>query len=91
MRRDTRQRKRAFEGLSAIAGEEQMLRTLVRVIPSDKQALDAVMLKMGRMLAERVELIEREEVTGPDYYSTVRPHSSLGDQPPAPETIQLAS
>jgi len=25
------------------------------------------------------------------HYNTVRPHSSLGDQPPAPETIHLAS
>ena len=25
------------------------------------------------------------------HYNTVRPHSSLGDQPPAPETVQLAS
>ena len=25
------------------------------------------------------------------HYNTVRPHSSLGGQPPAPETIQLAS
>ena len=24
------------------------------------------------------------------HYNTVRPHSSLGGQPPAPETIQLA-
>ena len=24
-------------------------------------------------------------------YNTVRPHSSLGGQPPVPETIQLAS
>ena len=25
------------------------------------------------------------------HYNTVRPHSSLGGQPPAPETFQLAS
>lgn len=25
------------------------------------------------------------------HYNTVRPHSSLGGQPPAPETLQLAS
>ena len=25
------------------------------------------------------------------HYNTVRPHSSLGGQPPVPETIQLAS
>ena len=70
MRRDTRQRKHAMAGLRAIAGEERMLGTLVRVIRSGKQALDAVMLEMGRMVAESVMLIEREEVAGPDYYPT---------------------
>ena len=68
MRRDTRQRKRALAGLRAIAGEDRMLGTLVRVISSGKQALDAVMLEMGRMVAESVMLIEREEIAGPDYY-----------------------
>ncbi|MEK6634223.1 MAG: IS256 family transposase [Nitrospirota bacterium] len=47
-----------------------MLGTLVRVISSGKQALDAVMLEMGRMVAESVMLMEREEVAGPDYYPT---------------------
>ncbi|MDF0651145.1 MAG: IS256 family transposase [Nitrospira sp.] len=70
MRRDTRQRKHAMAGLRAMAGEERMLGTMVRVINSGKQALDAVMLEMGRMVAESVMLIEREEVTGPDYYPT---------------------
>ena len=70
MRRDTRQRKTALAGLRAIAGEEQMLGTMVRVISAGKQALDAVMLEMGRMVAESVMLIEREEMAGPDYYPT---------------------
>ena len=70
MRQDTRQRTHAMAGLRAIAGEERMLGTLVRVLHSGKQALDAVMLEMGRMVAESVMLIEREEITGPDYYPT---------------------
>jgi hypothetical protein len=55
-------------GLRAISDKERMLGTLVRVISSGKQALDAVMLEMGRMGAESVMLIEREEIAGPDYY-----------------------
>jgi putative transposase len=70
MRRDTRQRKKALAGLRALSGEQQRLGALVRVIRSGKQALDAVMLEMGRMVAESVMLIEREEVAGPDYYPT---------------------
>jgi transposase InsO family protein len=38
-------------------------------------------------LKEAQILMERWRV----HYNTVRPHSSLGGQPPAPETIQLAS
>ena len=68
MRRDTRQRKHAMVGLRAIAGKERMLGALVRVINSGKQALDEVMREMGRMVAESVMLIEREEIAGPDYY-----------------------
>jgi len=68
MRQDTRQRKHAMAGLRVIAGEERMLGTLVRVIGSGKQALDAVMLEMGRMVAESIMLIEREELAGPNYY-----------------------
>lgn len=70
MRRDTRQRKHAMAGLRAISGEQQLLGVLTRVLHADKQALDAVMLEMGRMVAESVMLIEREEVAGPDYYPT---------------------
>ena len=70
MRQETRQRKHAMAGLRAISGEQQMLGALVRVIGSGKQALDAVMLEMGRMVAESIMLIEREELAGPDYYPT---------------------
>ena len=70
MRRETRQRKHAMAGLRALTGQDEMLGTLVRVISSGKQALDAVMLEMGRMVAESVMLIEREEGAGPDYFPT---------------------
>jgi len=70
MRHETRHRKHALAGLRAISGDQQLLGTLVRVIGSGKQALDAVMLERGRMVAESIMLIEREELAGPDYYPT---------------------
>ncbi len=70
MRSDTKQRKKARMGLRMIAGESQMLGLLTRVLHAGKQALDAVMLEMGRMVAESVMLIEREELAGPDYHPT---------------------
>ena len=42
-----------------------MLGTLVLVIRSGKQVLDAVMLERGRMVAKSVTLIKREEVASP--------------------------
>lgn len=70
MRADTKQRKQAMTGLKVIAGEQHMLGVLTRVVHTGKQALDAVMLEMGRMVAESVMLIEREELAGPDYHPT---------------------
>jgi len=59
-RRETQQRKRALVGLKRTAGMDWMLGPLVRVIRSWKHVLDAVMLEMGRMVAESVMLMERE-------------------------------
>jgi len=70
MRPDTKQRKKAMTGLREISGKQQMLGLLTRVLHTGKQALDAVMLEMGRMVAESVMLIEREELAGPDYHPT---------------------
>jgi transposase-like protein len=53
-----------------MAGEDRMLGTLVRIIESGKQALDGVMLEMGRVVAESIMLMEREETAGPDYHPT---------------------
>lgn len=76
-RRDIRQRKQPLAGLKTTAAIDWMLGTLVRVIHSGKQALDTVMLEMGRMVAESVLLMEREEIAGPEYYPTDR-HSGNG-------------
>jgi transposase-like protein len=70
MRIDTKQRKKAMAGFRQMTGQAQALGVLTRVITSGKQALDEVMLEMGRTLAESIMLIEREELTGPDYYPT---------------------
>jgi putative transposase len=70
MRIDTRKRKNAMVGLKAISGEQELLGTLFRVINQGKAALDGVMLDMGRMVAESIMLMEREELAGPDYYPT---------------------
>lgn len=70
MRIDTRKRKNAMVGLRQVSGEQVMMGQLFRVINQGKKALDEVMLDMGRMVAESIMLIEREELAGPDYYPT---------------------
>lgn len=52
MKRDPRQRTRAVAGLRAITGQDGMWRPLGRMLSSGKQARDAVMLEMGRLVAE---------------------------------------
>jgi len=70
MKIDTRRRKNAMAGMKQVSGEEQMLRTMFGVIQNGKKALDGVMLDMGRMVAESIMLMEREELAGPDYHPT---------------------
>lgn len=71
MRVETKHRKKATRSFKEMSvGEDKMLGVLTRVIANGKKALDEALLDMGRMLAESIMLIEREELTGPDYYPT---------------------
>jgi len=68
MRSDTRQWKKVLSGLRVMVGQDERWGTLLRVIRSGKQALDAARLEMGRRVAESLMLIEREALAGPDDY-----------------------
>ena len=68
MKLKTTQRKKAMSGFKQMTGEEQARQALFDVIAQGKQALDATFMDMGRMLAESIMLIEREELAGPDYH-----------------------
>lgn len=71
MKVETKQRKKTTRNFQTMSTEEdRMLGMLSRIIASGKRALDEALLDMGRMLAESIMLIEREELTGPDYYPT---------------------
>jgi transposase-like protein len=67
---DTKKRKKATSGFRQMTGEEQAIEILFKTISQGKQALDAVFLDMGKMMAESIMLIEREELSGPDYQPT---------------------
>lgn len=70
MKVETKQRKKAMGGFKQMTGSELAQQSLYRIMTEGKRALDDVFLTMGRMLAESVMLIEREELAGPDYHPT---------------------
>jgi putative transposase len=70
MRIDTKQRKKAMSGFREMSGSDKAKQALFKVISHGKQALDDVFIDMGRMLAESIMLMEREELAGPDYHPT---------------------
>lgn len=67
MKVETKKRKNAMGGFRQMTGEEQARNSLYRVISEGKRALDSVFLGIGQMVAESIMLMEREELSGPDY------------------------
>jgi putative transposase len=67
MRKDTIQRKNASKGFKAATGDDWMTDRLFQIIANGKQALDGAMMEIGRMMAESFLLMDREELSGPDY------------------------
>lgn len=67
MKETTRKRKKATIGFKEACGKQWMLEQLYRVYESGKQGFDLMMMKLGKMMAETIMYIDREEVAGPDY------------------------
>lgn len=70
MKVETKNRKNAMLGFKQMTGVEVAKQSLYRVMVEGKRAMDELFCDMGRMLAESVLLIEREELAGPDYHPT---------------------
>lgn len=68
MKEITRERKNAKRLFSDIEGGDWMKGQMVNIVTEGKKAFDACAMKMGRMLAETILYMEREEMTGPDYH-----------------------
>jgi transposase-like protein len=67
MKETTRKRKKAIVGFKEACGKQWMLEQLYRIYESGKQGFDSMMMKLGKMMAETIMYIDREEVAGPDY------------------------
>lgn len=70
MRAITRERKKNKRLLLEVSGGEWLKGEMVKIITQGKRAFDECAMKMGVMLAETMLYMEREEMTGPDYYPT---------------------
>lgn len=68
MRIDTKRRKNAMAGFKQMTGNELAQQSLQLIINQGKRALDDVFMSIGRMMAESIMLMEREELAGPDYH-----------------------
>jgi transposase-like protein len=67
MKKTTKQRKKARKGMEAAYGRSWLTEHLFLILAKGKQGFDAMMMELGRMMAETIMYIEREEVAGPDY------------------------
>ena len=70
MRADTKKRKKATQMLRATQEQEWWADQVVQVMLKGKRALDTAMLGIGRLVAETIMYMEREEKSGPDYHPT---------------------
>jgi len=67
MKETTRKRKKAILGFKEAVGRQWIVEQMYRIYESGKQGFDSMMLKLGKMMAETIMYIEREEIAGPDY------------------------
>ena len=68
MKESTRRRKNASKGFRQVGGDEWVRNRLYRVLAEGKLAFDGMMLEMGKMFAEAIMEMERQEKAGPDYH-----------------------
>lgn len=100
MRVNTRKRKKARRDFEQMYGKHEMIDRMYQIISQGKQGLDAFLLEIGRTMAETIMYIEREELSGPEYYpisSKIQKWASqggsiyLGDQKISVEHPRLRS
>jgi len=66
MKVDTKQRKKARKGFRDVYGNEQLTARMVHILQTGKKGLDSLVMDLGRMLAETIMDMEREERSGPE-------------------------
>jgi len=72
MTHETRQRKHTTKVFKALRGQDWLVDRMYRIMPQGKQSLDSFLLELGRLLAETIMDLDREEQAGPDYQPKTR-------------------
>lgn len=67
MKESTKKRKKAIRGIEQACGRQEILEQMYEVYAKGKAGFDIYMKEIGRMMAETIMYIEREEMAGPDY------------------------
>ncbi len=70
MKKSTRRRKEAASHIHQAVGQDLFSQRLVEVVSAGKTAFDAMSQELGKMLAEAIIYMDREQVSGPDYQPT---------------------
>ena len=68
MKRETRNRKNATKVFKQLNGESWLQDQVYRVVAGGKMAMDQIAAELGRTIMEAVMYMEREQLSGPDYY-----------------------
>ncbi len=67
MKETTKKRKKAIRGIEEACGRQEIIEQMYGIYAKGKEGFDVYMKEMGRMMAETIMYIEREEKAGPDY------------------------
>lgn len=68
MKDTTKRRKKANRSIQEIFGRQEINNRLYQIYSQGKKGFDVLMKEMGKMMAETIMYVEREEIAGPDYY-----------------------
>lgn len=70
MKINTKQRKQTATQIQQLFGAEGFATQVAQVIIHGKRSIDSLTYEMGRMLVESIFLMDRENITGPEYFPT---------------------
>lgn len=68
MKDSTKKRKKANKNIREVYGRQEINNRLYQIYSQGKVGFDGLMKEMGKMMAETIMYVEREEMAGPEYY-----------------------